>query len=208
MSPRPRSDRRRTKSTKRNTTGIAGRNGNNSHVRPKIPRFTSLFVVNLSLTVVIEQDVLHLDSPLTDPDVESPRLASRLDYSVIAATNSLGGVQRNFAWFRPFDKPPAHTSAPHNNRSSNAPGMTSVPSPKCTEPIRAPRLGKGRVRKGDKQGDLVWPEHIEAALIEGQSIPRALGPSSLIRGFFIRSSPLSLYVLRRPPSEPYPQLWP
>ena len=27
--------------------------------------------------------------------------------------------------------------------------------------------GKGRVRKEDKQGNLFWPEHIEAALIEG-----------------------------------------
>lgn len=119
------------------------------------------------LTVVIGQDVLHLDSPLTDPDPASPRPVPRLDYSSIAATNSLGGVQRNLAWFRPFNKSSAHPSAAHNYTSPSEPRASAVVHSDTIEPVRTTRLGKGRARKEDKQGDLVWPEHIEAALIEG-----------------------------------------
>ena len=119
------------------------------------------------LTVVIDQDVLHLDSPLTDPDLASPRPIPRLDHSSIAATNSLGGVQRNLAWFRPIQKSPAHPSAAHNYTGPNDPAPGALAPSDTIEPVRTTRLGKGRARKEDKQGDLVWPEHIEAALIEG-----------------------------------------
>ena len=138
-------------------------------------RLCLIVVVVVVVIVVVVQDALHLDSPLTDPDLESLRLTPRLDYSTIAAADSLGGVQRNLAWFRPFNKPSAHLSAAHDNPSANAPGIgdADLPASVTTEPIRATRLGKGRARKGDRQGDLVWPEHIEAALIEGQSTPLA-----------------------------------
>ena len=37
-----------------------------------------------------------------------------------------------------------------------------------TEPLHVTHPGNSPARK--KQGDLAWPEHIEAALIEGQRI--------------------------------------
>jgi len=149
-------------------------------VRPDFLYLPGHSQANSSLTVLIEQDVLHLDSPLTDPDhvdLGSPRPAPHLDYSAIAATNSLGGVHRNLAWFRPFSKSSAHPSPPRNvNHTTPTPddpqASPQAASDEATEPIggiRATRLGKGRARKEDKQGDLVWPESIEAALIEGQS---------------------------------------
>ena len=45
------------------------------------------------LTVVIDQDVVHLDPPLTNPDFASPWPVPHLDYSAIAAANSLGSIQ-------------------------------------------------------------------------------------------------------------------
>jgi hypothetical protein len=100
-----------------------------------------------------------------------PGLIPHLDYSAIAATNSLGGVQRNFAWFRPFNKSSAHPSPAHTYTGPNDPGASALARYREHREhrvrIRATRLGKGRARKEDKQGDLVWPEHIEAALIEG-----------------------------------------
>ena len=71
------------------------------------------------------------------------------------------------AWFMPIDKSSAHPSAAHNNTSPNGPGSSALAVSETIEPVRTTRLGKGRARKEDKQGDLVWPEHIEAALIEG-----------------------------------------
>ena len=178
MSPRPRSDRKFSKPqkrTRRNAIGIASRSRKaaNNHVS-QIFIYSPLSLRHSQLTVAIDQDVLHLDSPLTDPDLASPRPIPRLDHSSIAATNSLGGVQRNSAWFKPIHKSSDHPSAAHNYTSPND-TKASVPAPSDTiEPVRTTRLGKGRARKEDKQGELVWPEHIEAAFIEGQSIPPAL----------------------------------
>ncbi len=78
------------------------------------------------------------------------------------------------AWFRPFNKSSAQPSAAHTHTSPNDSGASALAPSEAIEPLRTTRLGKGRARKEDKRGDLVWPEHIEAALIEGQSIPPAL----------------------------------
>ena len=174
MSPRPRSDRKSSKHQTRNrstrkTTGITSKirsNRSSDHVRPNS-------LLSRRLTLVVTQDALHLDSPLTDPDIESLRQPPSLNYSAIAATDSLGGVHSNLAWFKPFNKPAPPPSAPRDDLTTDPPEVCDAAVDAAaivtTEPIRATRLGRGRARKGDRQGDLVWPEHIEAALIEGRS---------------------------------------
>ena len=152
--------------------------------------YASRSFANPCPTVVVKQDV-HLDSPLTEPDFASPRPIPHLGYSAIAATTLLveyGGILRS------------------SGRSANLP-LLPITTPIPTIPEQPPspllrpssrsgtlRHGKGRARKEDKPGDLVRPEHIEAALIEvsilhiHQPSVRFLIPSSLIL-IYIRSSP-------------------